>query len=87
MLLNEQWKVKKSMTNLITNTKIDEIYDKGISSGALGKLLGAGGGGFIVFFVPPEKQERVKVSLKAISYVPFKFEFSGSQVVYYSQNN
>ena len=87
-LLNEQWKVKKSMTNLITNTKIDEMYAKGISSGALGgKLLGAGGGGFMVFLVPPEKQEQVKVSLNTILHVPFKFDFSGSQIVYYSQNN
>jgi D-glycero-alpha-D-manno-heptose-7-phosphate kinase len=87
-LLSEQWKIKKSMTNLITNTKIDEIYDKGISSGALGgKLLGAGGGGFMVFLAPPEKQEQVKVSLDTILHVPFKFEFSGSQIVYYSQNN
>ena len=84
-LLNEQWKVKKSMTNLITNTKIDEMYAKGISAGALGgKLLGAGGGGFMVFLVPPEKHEQIKVSLNTILHVPFKFEFSGSQIVYYS---
>ena len=86
-LLNEQWKVKKSMTNLITNSKIDEIYDEGIRSGAFGgKLLGAGGGGFILFLVPPEKQEQIKVNLSSILHIPFKFDFSGSQIVYHSKN-
>ena len=84
-LLNEQWKVKKSMTNLITNSKIDEMYDEGIRSGALGgKLLGAGGGGFILFLVPPEKHDQIKTNLSSILHVPFKFDFSGSQIVYYS---
>jgi D-glycero-alpha-D-manno-heptose-7-phosphate kinase len=86
-LLNEQWKVKKSMSNVITNSKIDEMYEEGIRSGALGgKLLGAGGGGFIVFLVPPEKHEQIKANLSSILHVPFKFDFSGSQVVYYSKN-
>ena len=84
-LLNEQWKVKKSMTNLITNSKIDEMYDEGIRSGALGgKLLGAGGGGFILFLVPPEKHDLIITNLSSILHVPFKFDFSGSQIVYYS---
>jgi D-glycero-alpha-D-manno-heptose-7-phosphate kinase len=86
-LLNEQWKIKKSMTNLVTNSKIDEMYDKGIKSGALGgKLLGAGGGGFILFFVPPEKQKQLKENLKDFLHVPFKFDFTGSQIVYHSKN-
>jgi len=87
-LLNEQWKVKKSMTNLITNSKIDEMYEQAIRSGALGgKLLGAGGGGFILFFVPPEKQDQIKVNLSSILHVPFRFDFSGSQIVYHSTND
>ena len=87
-LLNEQWKVKKSMTNLITNSKIDEMYDEGIRSGALGgKLLGAGGGGFMLFFVPPEKHEQLKANLNNILHVPFRFDFSGSQIVYHSKND
>jgi len=87
-LLNEQWKVKKSMTNLITNSKIDEMYEQAIRSGALGgKLLGAGGGGFMLFFVPPEKHEQLKANLNNILHVPFRFDFSGSQIVYYSKND
>ena len=87
-LLNEQWKIKKSMTNLITNSKIDNMYEKAIRSGALGgKLLGAGGGGFILFFVPPEKHEQLKANLNNILHVPFRFDFSGSQIVYHSKND
>ena len=87
-LLNEQWKVKKSMTNLITNSKIDEMYEQAIRSGALGgKLLGAGGGGFMLFFVPPEKHEQLKANLNNILHVPFRFDFSGSQIVYHSKND
>ena len=87
-LLNEQWKIKKSMTNLITNSKIDNMYEKGIRSGALGgKLLGAGGGGFMLFFVPPEKHEQLKANLHNILHVPFRFDFSGCQIVYHSKND
>jgi len=86
-LLNEQWKIKKSMTNFISNSKIDEMYEMGMKSGALGgKLLGAGGGGFMMFFVPPEKQRQLKESLSSILHVPFRFDFSGSQIVYYSNH-
>ena len=87
-LLNEQWKIKKSMTNLITSPKINDMYEKGISAGALGgKLLGAGGGGFMLFFVPPDKQEQIKINLNTILHVPFRFDFSGSQIVYYSNHD
>ena len=87
-LLNEQWKIKKSMTNLITSPKINDMYEKGISAGALGgKLLGAGGGGFMLFFIPPEKQKNLKKSLDSILHVPFRFDFSGSQIVYYSNHD
>ncbi len=84
-LLHEQWMIKRSMTPFITNSHIDEIYETGRRAGALGgKLLGAGGGGFILFFVKPEQRARVKDALKNILFVPFAFEFTGSQVVYYA---
>lgn len=83
-LLHEQWMIKRSMTDLITNPTIDDIYDKGRRAGALGgKLLGAGGGGFMLFFVKPELRAKVKEALKNILFVPFTFEFTGSQVVYF----
>ena len=87
-LLNEQWKLKKSMSNIITNSKIDDIYNKGLLAGASGgKLLGAGGGGFMLFFVPPEKRKSLVKSLNGYLHVPFKFDFSGSQIIYNSPEN
>ena len=65
LMLAEQWKIKRSMTDIISNKDIDDIYESGIKAGALGgKLLGAGGGGFMLFFVPKGKQEKVKEELK-----------------------
>jgi len=84
-LLNEQWKLKRSLTSKISNEKIDKIYSTGINAGALGgKLLGAGGGGFILFYVPKNKQKSVKNALKSKLFVPFRFEFTGSKIIYYS---
>lgn len=84
-LLHESWKIKRSLTNLITNGKVDEIYETALKSGALGgKLLGAGGGGFVLLYVPPECQACVKEKLSALLYVPFRFEDLGSQVIMYS---
>ncbi|MEW6008100.1 MAG: kinase [Candidatus Omnitrophota bacterium] len=83
-LLHESWKLKRSLSNKITNPIIDDIYEAGMRGGALGgKILGAGGGGFILFFVKPELQPRVREKLKKILYVPFKFEELGSQIIYY----
>ena len=87
-LLNEQWKLKKSMSNIITNSSIDDIYNKGLLAGATGgKLLGAGGGGFMLFFVSPEKRKSLVNSLNDYLHVPFKFDFSGSQIIYNSPEN
>ena len=84
-LLHETWKIKRSLTPRITNPSIDEVYKAGLEAGALGgKLLGAGGGGFMLFFVNPECQGRVTEKLKNLLHVPFRFENSGSQVVYYA---
>ena len=84
-LLHESWKIKRSLTAHITNSWIDEVYEAGLEAGASGgKLLGAGGGGFILFFVKPELQHNVKEKLKKLLYVPFKFENLGSQIIYYA---
>jgi len=85
LLLNDQWDIKRSLTNLISNKSIDEIYEAGINAGALGgKLLGAGGGGFMLFYVPKDKQEKVRNILKTKLFVPFRFDFTGSKIIYYS---
>lgn len=81
-LLNESWKLKRSLTNKITTPYIDYIYDTAIKAGAAGgKILGAGGGGFILFFIRPELQECVKEALKGLLHVPFLFESSGSKII------
>jgi len=83
-LLHESWQIKRSLTQKITNASIDEVYEAGISAGALGgKLLGAGGGGFMLFFVPPERQEELRIRLKRFLRVPFTFSNAGSRVVVY----
>lgn len=83
-LLHESWQVKRTLTNSITNSSLDEIYEAGRSAGALGgKLLGAGGGGFMLFFVPPEKRQALRARLKNLLCVPFSFSNRGSHVVVY----
>ena len=84
-LLNETWKIKRSLTPHITNSFVDEVYEVAMEAGALGgKLLGAGGGGFILLFVEPELQHKVKEKLGKLLYVPFKFHNLGSQIIYYA---
>lgn len=84
-LLDITWRLKKRTGGAISTGSIDQLYEKGMSAGALGgKLLGAGGGGFLLFYVQPEKQEAVKESMKDIMYIPFKFEDGGTRVIYYS---
>lgn len=83
-LLHEAWLLKKSLNDKISNLEIDSIYEKARLSGALGgKLLGAGGGGFMLLFVPPANQPKVKDALKDLLEVPFNFEKDGSQIIYY----
>ena len=87
-LMCETWMIKRSLTNKITTPFIDSIYETAIKAGALGgKLLGAGGGGCILFFVEPKNQFKVKEKLKNLLYVPFKFENLGSQIIYYLPSN
>lgn len=84
-LLHESWMIKRSLTPRITTSTIDEIYEGALKAGALGgKLLGAGGGGFMLLFVQPEIQQKIKEKLNKLLYVPFDFHDLGSQIVYYA---
>ena len=81
--LHEGWLLKKSLTKDISNTLIDDIYSKGINAGALGgKLLGAGGSGFLLFYCPKEKQEKFRSQLKNLTEMKFQFENNGSKLIY-----
>ncbi len=83
-LLDHTWKLKRQTGNAVTTSGIDALYDKGIAAGALGgKLLGAGGGGFLVFYVEKDKQAAVKKAMDGLLYIPFKFENEGTKVIYY----
>ena len=87
LLLNEAWKYKKSLSEQVSNDFIDLIYKKAINAGALGgKILGAGGGGFILFYAPINKHEDIKESLSELIHIPFQFENTGSSVVLYNPN-
>lgn len=84
-LLDVTWKLKRSTGSAVTTSSIDVLYDKGIKAGALGgKLLGAGGGGFLVFYVPKEKQPSVREAMKDLLYIPFEFENGGTRVIYFA---
>jgi D-glycero-alpha-D-manno-heptose-7-phosphate kinase len=83
-LLHEAWEAKRSLSTSVSNTEVDELYERARSAGALGgKLTGAGGGGFLLLFVPPEKQPAVSEALDGYLHVPFEFESAGSQIIFY----
>lgn len=83
-LLREVWQIKRSLSNKVTNSHVDEIYDAAMSAGAIGgKITGAGGGGFMLLFVPLSCQKKVRERLNRLIYVPFKFEFHGSQIIFF----
>ncbi|HOV90584.1 MAG TPA: hypothetical protein PKW07_07710 [Syntrophorhabdaceae bacterium] len=85
-LLHECWKIKKRLSHKVTTAFVDEIYETAMKNGAIGgKLLGAGGGGFILFFVKPEKRDSLKKSLSSLLHVPFAFDNTGSQIIYYNE--
>lgn len=84
-LLNTTWKLKRQTGAAVSTNSIDGLYAKGMEAGALGgKLLGAGGGGFLLFYVQPEKQERVRAAMKDLMYIPFQFEDGGTRVIHYT---
>jgi len=86
-LLDQNWNYKRSLSDRVTTPEIDEIYDRAKRTGAIGgKLLGAGGGGFMLLFAEPEKQASIRERLKDLIHVPFEFDHSGSRVVLYQPN-
>ncbi len=84
-LLDITWRLKKGTGGAISTESIDDLYEKGIAAGALGgKLLGAGGGGFLVFYAQPEKQDAVRWAMRDLMYIPFEFENGGTRVIHYT---
>ena len=87
-LIHESWQLKRSLTDKISTPYIDYVYDTAIRAGATGgKLLGAGGGGFILFFARPELQPKIREALSGLLQVPFRFENSGSQIIFNEPNS
>ena len=87
-LLHEAWRLKRSLSQKISNPHIDELYQKARRAGAVGgKLLGAGGGGFILLFAKPERQLKIRQALKGLLEIPFRFESLGTQITFYQPNS
>jgi D-glycero-alpha-D-manno-heptose-7-phosphate kinase len=87
-LLNETWRLKQELSNEVSNSQIEELYDIVLKSGGVGgKLCGAGGGGFMLFFVEPENKAKVIKALKNYLLVPFNFDFDGSKIIVYNNPN
>lgn len=83
-LLHEAWQAKRSLSDKVSNPEVDDLYATARTAGAIGgKLTGAGGGGFLLLFVPPAQQKEVREKLSQLIHVPFKFEFSGSQIIFF----
>ncbi len=83
-LMNETWELKKSLSDKISNQEIEEMYAAALKNGAIGgKLCGAGGGGFMLLYVLPRNQQKVREALNGYLHVPFKFDFDGSKIIVY----
>ena len=83
-LLHEAWQAKRTLSSRVSNVEVDEMYGAALKAGALGgKITGAGGGGFMLLFVPPERQAKVREALSSQIHVPFRFDHSGSQIIYF----
>lgn len=84
-LLDHTWRLKRQTGSAVSTESIDSLYERGIKAGALGgKLLGAGGGGFLVFYVQPDRHESVKRAMRDLMYIPFEFENGGTRVIHYT---
>lgn len=87
-MLDHTWKLKRGISNGISTGSIDDMYSAGIKAGALGgKLLGAGGGGFLLFYAEPDRQEAVREAMKELLYIPFRFEQEGTAIVHDEQES
>ncbi len=87
-LLHESWMIKRNLSKSVSNNEIDNLYKLALDNGAIGgKITGAGGGGFLLLFVPPSDHQRVRKALSEQIYVPFSFESRGSQILFYQTNN
>jgi D-glycero-alpha-D-manno-heptose-7-phosphate kinase len=83
-LLHEAWLAKRSLSSAISSSEFDELYQTALGAGAVGgKLTGAGGGGFLLLFAPPDRHEVLRQKLARLIHVPFRFEFGGSQIIFY----
>lgn len=84
-LLDYSWNLKKQTGSKISSSNIDQLYERGLKAGAIGgKLLGAGGGGFLLFYCESDKQDAVRRELEELMYIPFDFENDGATIVYYN---
>ena len=87
-MLHESWMLKRRLSDRVSTPLIDELYESARRSGAIGgKLLGAGGGGFVLLFAPPDRQKRIREKLKKFLLVPFRFENLGTQIIFYQPNS
>jgi D-glycero-alpha-D-manno-heptose-7-phosphate kinase len=85
-VLHESWMLKRELARGISSAELDELYETARTNGAVGgKILGAGGGGFFLFYCPPERQPDLVKSLSSLQHVPIRFEMQGTRTLYYQE--
>ena len=85
--MDDAWRYKRGLSNRVSTDQIDQIYQTALDAGAVGgKLLGAGGGGFMLIFACPSKHDEIREKLNGLIHVPFDFDTMGSQVIYYQDS-